>query len=57
MMPDQKVMQNFMLYALPIMVWFFTYQFPAWLWIYWGITTLFMLIQQLIVNKVLTKSS
>ena len=57
MMPDQKVMQNFMLYTLPIMVWFFTYQFPAWLWIYWGITTLFMLIQQLVVNKILTKSS
>ncbi len=57
MMPDQKVMQNFMLYALPIMVWFFTYNFPAWLWVYWGISTLFMLIQQLIVNRIWKKSS
>ncbi len=57
MMPDQKVMQNFMLFVLPIMVWVFTYIFPAGLWIYWGITTLFILIQQLIVNKILKKSS
>ena len=57
MMPDQKVMQKFMLFVLPVMVWIFTYTFPAGLWIYWGVTTFFILIQQLIVNKIIKKSS
>ena len=52
MMPDPAVMQKFMLYWMPAMVAMFTYNFPAWLWLYWGISTLFMIIQQLIVNKV-----
>ena len=51
MMPDPAVMQKFMLYWMPAMVAVFTYNFPAGLWLYWGITTLFMIIQQLIVNK------
>lgn len=51
MMPDPEVMQKFMLYWMPIMVAVFTYNFPAWLGLYWGITTLFMIIQQLFVNK------
>jgi len=51
MMPDPAVMQKFMLYWMPVMVAVFTYNFPAWLWLYWGITTLFMIIQQLVVNK------
>ncbi len=57
MMPDQKVMQKFMLIVFPLMIWVATYNFPAWLWIYWGITTLFMLIQQIFVNKIQKKSS
>ncbi len=57
MMPDPQVMQKFMLFVLPIMIWVATYHFPAWLWIYWGMTTLFMLVQQLIVNNLLSKSS
>jgi YidC/Oxa1 family membrane protein insertase len=57
MMPDPAVMQKFMLYWMPAMVAVFTYNFPAWLWLYWWITTLFMIIQQLIVNKNKKKSS
>jgi YidC/Oxa1 family membrane protein insertase len=51
MMPDPEVMQKFMLYWMPVMVAVFTYNFPAGLWLYWGISTLFMIFQQLIVNK------
>lgn len=51
MMPDPEVMNKFMLIGMPIMVWIFTYTFFAWVWIYWGISTLFMILQQLVVNK------
>lgn len=51
MMPDPAMMQKMMLYWMPAMVAVFTYSFPAWLWLYWGISTLFMIIQQLVVNK------
>ena len=51
MMPDPAVMQKAMLYWMPAMVAVFTYNFPAWLGIYWGISTSFMIIQQLIVNR------
>jgi len=52
MMPDPEVMNKFMLIWMPIMVWIFTYTFFAWVWIYWGISTLFMIIQQFVVNKI-----
>lgn len=51
MMPNPEIMQKAMLYWMPVMVAIFTYNFPAWLWIYWGISTTFMILQQLIVNK------
>lgn len=51
MMPDPEVMNKFMLIGMPIMVWIFTYTFFAWVWIYWGISTLFMIFQQLVVNN------
>ena len=51
MMPDPAVMQKAMLYWMPAMVAVFTYNFPAWLGIYWGISTSFMILQQLIVNR------
>lgn len=51
MMPDPEVMNKFMLIGMPIMVWVFTYTFFAWVWIYWWISTLFMIVQQYIVNK------
>lgn len=56
-MPDPELMNKFMLYVLPLMVWIATYSLFAWVWIYWWISTLFMLWQQIIVNKMLKKSS
>ena len=54
-MPDPAVMNKFMLYWMPAMVWVFTFTLFAWVWVYWGISTLFMLFQQLIVNKIIKK--
>jgi YidC/Oxa1 family membrane protein insertase len=54
-MPDPEVMNKFMLYWMPAMVWVFTYTLFAWIGIYWGISTLFMLVQQFIVNKKMQK--
>jgi len=51
LMPDQDVLNKFMLYWLPWMVWVFTYSLLAWVWVYWWISTTFTIIQQLIVNK------
>ena len=51
MMPDPAVMQKAMLYWMPVMVAIFTYNFPVWLGMYWGMSTLFMIAQQLIVNR------
>lgn len=50
-MPDPSVMNKFMLYGMPIMIASSTYFFPAGVGIYWLIGTLFMLMQQLVVNK------
>jgi len=50
-MPDPNMMNKFMLYGMPAMVVVFTYHLFAWVGLYWGISTLFMLFQQLIVNK------
>lgn len=54
-MPDPDMMNKFMLYWMPAMVWVFTYSLFAWVGIYWWVSTLFMLFQQLIVNKKLKK--
>jgi len=54
-MPDPEVMNKFMQYWMPAMVWVFTFTLFAWVGLYWGISTTFMLLQQLIVNKVLKK--
>jgi YidC/Oxa1 family membrane protein insertase len=54
-MPDPDMMNKFMLYWMPTMVAVFTFVLFTWVWIYWGISTLFMLFQQLFVNKVLKK--
>lgn len=50
-MPDPNMMNKFMLYGMPAMVVVFTYNLFAWVGLYWWISTLFMLFQQLIVNK------
>ncbi len=54
-MPDPEVMNKFMLYWMPAMVWVFTFSLFAWVGIYWWISTLFMLVQQFTVNKILKK--
>lgn len=55
MMPDPEMINKFMLYWMPVMVWIFTFSLFAAVWIYWWISTLFMLFQQLIVNKIIKK--
>ena len=54
-MPDPDMMNKFMLYGMPWMVWVFTYTLFSWIGIYWWVSTLFMLFQQIVVNKVLKK--
>jgi len=51
-MPDPNVMNAFMLWWMPIMMAFSSYFFPAWVWIYWLIWTIFTLVQQYFVNKI-----
>jgi membrane protein insertase Oxa1/YidC/SpoIIIJ len=55
MMPDPEMMNKFMLYGMPAMVAVFTFTLIAWVGIYWGMSTLFMVFQQLFVNKILKK--
>lgn len=55
LMPDPELLNKFMLYWMPVMIWFATYTFFAWVWLYWWIWTIFVIIQQLIVNKILKK--
>lgn len=55
MMPDPEMMNKFMLYWMPTMVWVFTYSLMAWVGIYWAMSTIFMIFQQLIVNKITKK--
>jgi YidC/Oxa1 family membrane protein insertase len=47
----QKLQQNMMLYGLPIIIGVMAFQFPAAVSVYWGISTLFGIAQQLIVNR------
>jgi YidC/Oxa1 family membrane protein insertase len=57
MMPDPEMINRFMLYGMPSMVAVFTFFFLAGLWIYWWMTTIFMIFQQIFINKILKKSS
>lgn len=54
-MPDPEMMNKFMLYGMPVMVGIFTYTLIAWVGLYWGISTLFAVLQQLFVNKIIKK--
>lgn len=54
-MPDPEMLNKFMLYGMPVMIAFVTYTFFAWVWLYWWIGTIFMILQQLFVNKILKK--
>jgi len=56
MMPDPEMMNKFMLYGMPAMVTVFTFSFFAGLGLYWGISTTFMIFQQLVVNKIIKKN-
>jgi YidC/Oxa1 family membrane protein insertase len=55
MMPDPEMMNKFMLYGMPVMVWIFTFTLIAWVGLYWWISTLFAIFQQLFVNKIIKK--
>ncbi len=46
-----EMQQNIMLYALPLMIGFFALSFPAAVALYWGVSTLFAIGQQMIVNR------
>lgn len=54
-MPDPDMLNKFMLYGMPVMIAFVTYTFFAWVGLYWWIWTIFMIFQQLFVNKILKK--
>lgn len=47
----QDMQQKIMTYGLPLMIGFFAFQFPAAVSIYWGISTLFSIGQQILVNR------
>ena len=57
MMPDPEMMNKFMLYGMPGMVAVFTYTLFAWVGLYWWISTLFAIFQQIVVNKLVYKES
>lgn len=55
MMPDPEMMNKIMLYGMPVMVGIFTYTLIAWVWLYWWMSTLFAVFQQLFVNNIIKK--
>ncbi|PIQ76374.1 hypothetical protein COU78_05725 [Candidatus Peregrinibacteria bacterium CG10_big_fil_rev_8_21_14_0_10_49_24] len=48
---QQEMQQRMMLYGLPVMIGVFAFQFPAAVALYWAISTLFAIVQQLVVNR------
>lgn len=46
-----ELQQKIMLYVLPLMIGYFALQFPSAVSLYWGISTLFAIGQQIIVNR------
>jgi len=48
---QQQTQQKVMLYGLPLMIGFFALQFPTAVSLYWGVSTLFAIGQQLVVNR------
>ena len=55
MMPDPEMMNKFMLYGMPVMVAIFTFTLIAGVGIYWWVSTLFAIFQQIFVNKIIKK--
>jgi YidC/Oxa1 family membrane protein insertase len=50
-MSQQELQQKIMMYGLPLMIGFFAIKFPSAVALYWGISTLFAIGQQIIVNR------
>ena len=50
-MSPEVVQQQVMMYALPLMIGFFTLNMPAAVSLYWAVSTLFAIGQQFVVNK------
>ncbi|MDD4287426.1 MAG: YidC/Oxa1 family membrane protein insertase [Candidatus Peribacteraceae bacterium] len=48
---SQQLQQQMMLYGLPLMIGVFAFQFPAAVSLYWGVSTLFAIGQQIWVNR------
>ena len=48
---SQQLQQKMMLYGLPLMIGVFAFQFPAAVSLYWGVSTLFAIGQQMVVNR------
>lgn len=49
--PDLAAVNNMMLYMMPVLIAVFTASLPAGVGLYWGVSTLFGIVQQLVVNK------
>jgi membrane protein insertase Oxa1/YidC/SpoIIIJ len=47
----QEMQQRIMMYVLPLMIGFFAIRYPTAVALYWGISTLFAIGQQIIVNR------
>ena len=47
----QETQQKVMLYGLPLMIGFFALQFPTAVSLYWGVSTVFAIVQQIYVNR------
>ena len=52
-MPDMAQAMKMMLYMVPLMVGVSTYMFPAGVGVYWFVGTVFVTVQQLVVNRLL----
>jgi membrane protein insertase Oxa1/YidC/SpoIIIJ len=47
----EAMQQKMMLYGLPLMIGIFALRFPSAVAVYWGVSTLFAIGQQMIVNR------
>jgi YidC/Oxa1 family membrane protein insertase len=47
----QELQQKMMLYLLPLMIGFFAFTMPSAVSLYWGVSTVFAIVQQMIVNR------
>jgi YidC/Oxa1 family membrane protein insertase len=50
-MDSMRMMNNMMIYVLPVMIGFFAASMPAAVGLYWGTSTLFGIGQQLVINR------